>query len=118
MAANDMPTDGSSHMRWLIPGLLALAAGCASVKEAEIVEEPEILAQGGGIVRVSCAAASDGNLHDCRILSERPTGRGLGDVALRAAERSRVDLEGLMPSSLRPRVEYNILFRPENMPHP
>lgn len=105
-------------MRWLIPGLLALVAGCASVEAADTEEEPEILTQGGGIVRVSCAAARDGDLHDCRILSERPTGRGLGDVALRAAGGSRVDPEVLSPWSLRSRVEYNILFRPENMPNP
>jgi TonB family protein len=99
-------------MRWLNVGLFALAAGCASV------EEPDIVAQGGGVVRVSCAADEDGELHDCRILSERPTGLGLGDAALRAAEKSRVNTDVLRAWPPGARVEYNVRFRPENMPRP
>ncbi len=99
-------------MRWLTVLAFALAAGCASV------EEPDIVAQGGGVVRVSCAADEAGELHDCRILSERPTGLGLGEAALRAAEKSRVDTDVLRSWPAGARVEYNALFRPENMPRP
>ena len=70
------------------------------------------------VVRVSCALQADGRLRDCRILSERPLGLGLGEAALRSAERSRVNLDVVRGSPEGARVEYNIRFRPENMPRP
>ncbi|WP_370650483.1 TonB family protein [Brevundimonas sp.] len=94
-------------MRWLIPGLFALATGCASARDSAQV--PVVLAEGEGVVRVRCLIQEDGRLTNCRILSERPADQGFGEAALRAAGRARI-----APDVLRARgaeVEYNVRFR-------
>lgn len=95
-------------MRWLLPGLLFLSAGCASA------QSPVVLADGEGVVRVRCVVQDDGRFLDCRILSEQPRGLGFGERALGAARQARLD--AAMTRSLPPgaEIEYNIRFRSED----
>jgi protein TonB len=68
------------------------------------------------VVRVQCVLLAGGRRSDCRVLSERPSGMGFAETALRAAERSRLRPEaGVQPGA---KVEWNVRFRPEDMPHP
>ena len=92
-------------MRWMIPGLLLLSAGCATV------EAPVVLAEGEGLVRVECVAQDDGRLTDCKVLSEQPVGQGFGEAALRAVRQTR--LSGDVYRGPRAKVQYSIRFRPE-----
>jgi TonB family protein len=95
-------------MRWLIPGMLLLGAGCGSTK----VEAPVVLAEGEGAVRVQCLARPDGRLTDCKVLSERPAGQGFGEAALRAAGQARIDTD-MLRGSPGVKVEFNMRFRPD-----
>lgn len=90
-------------MRWLMGCLFLLGAGCTSVPA------PVVLAEGEGVVRLKCLVQEDGQFANCRVLSERPAGRGFGEAALRAAQQSRLDPDALRaPGS---EIEYNVRFR-------
>lgn len=90
-------------MRWLIPGLLLLSAGCTTL------EAPVVLADGEGLVRVECVVQEDGRLTDCAVLSEQPVGQGFGEAALRAAQQARLGTDGLR--SPRAKVQFSVRFR-------
>jgi hypothetical protein len=59
---------------WLMIGLCA----CATVRHA-------------GDVGVECTAVANGTLRNCRVISENPQGKGLGELALNIAEGRKVD---------------------------
>ena len=92
-------------MRWMIPGLLLLSAGCATV------EAPVVLAEGEGLVRVECVAQDDGRLTDCKVLSEQPVGQGFGEAALQRARQARVAADVFRAP--RAKVQFSVRFRPE-----
>lgn len=94
-------------MRWLIPGLLLLGAGCASANDSAQV--PFVLAEGEGVVRVRCLIQEDGRLTNCRVLSERPVDQGFGEAALRAAGQARIAPDVLRAPGAE--IEYNVRFR-------
>ncbi|MFC7378828.1 TonB family protein [Brevundimonas sp. GCM10030266] len=59
-----------------------------------------------GTVRLSCAVQSNGNLTDCRVVSETPSGAGFGQAALAAARRSRVTPGTVDGAAVGARVEW------------
>ena len=50
-------------------------------------------------------------MSDCRVVSEEPSGMGLGAAALAAARRSRVTPGTVDGAAVGARVEYNVRFR-------
>jgi protein TonB len=63
-------------------------------------------------VRVNCQIQPNGNVADCRTVSEEPTGMGFGAAALAAARRSRVSPGTVDGAAVGARVEWNYRFRP------
>ena len=47
----------------------------------------------GGVVRIACLPSTDGELTQCSVTSEEPTGEGFGDAALALASKFRMSKE-------------------------
>lgn len=54
------------------------------------LSEGVVTAAREGQVTLECMVRPDGNLRDCRVVSETPRGAGFGRAALSAARRTRV----------------------------
>jgi TonB family protein len=81
----------------------------APLPDVEIAADPR-----QGAVVLDCAVRTDGRLHDCRIVSERPRGRGFGQVALAGARRARVAPRPERNSTDEPRVTFTTYFALED----
>ncbi|MFE9083391.1 hypothetical protein ACQKKG_01055 [Brevundimonas sp. NPDC003935] len=62
-----------------------------------------------GAVTLNCAVGDDRRLADCRIVSERPEGKGFGAIALASASKPEARLRG--NSRAGSRVEFTLRFR-------
>ena len=67
--------------RCVLAASLALVAGCAGTDPGR----PRLVAGADGVAVMECVVGEDGRLNDCRIVSERPEGRGLGEATLALA---------------------------------
>ncbi len=63
--------------------VLLFAAGCATPSP----DRPRLVPGANGVAVMECMVGRDGRLNDCRILSETPEGRGLGEATLALAAR-------------------------------
>ena len=78
-------------------GLIAAAllgaglAGCAST---------------GGVAELDCGVAPSGLLSDCRVLSESPSGEGIGQAAVRSANGTHVSAETMRTPPATGRINF------------
>ena len=95
-------------------------SGCASTRYAKMPDGDD------GVVDLECTVNPDGSVSGCVILSERPLGVGVGDMALEAARTARlsprsvngVATGGTVRFTVTIPIENGVMVRGQNLPDP
>jgi TonB family protein len=100
----------------ILAGIIGLGA-CSTTPVAVLPDGTPVVGRSfepgsnDGSVTLECAVNQDGSLSACVVIAETPPGQGLGQAALDAAKKSRVDVNR---SNSGDRVRFTTRFRASN----